>query len=136
MQTFTRNTLKLAVALMVMVGLLGAGFSSSTALAATCTTPTVTINLYAKTGSALYGSTPTTIWGYAANSGDDASLPGPVLDVSEGDCVQVNLNNVNIPEATSLLFQGQGLIPDTTGVAAGGSTSYTFLASGAGTFLY
>jgi FtsP/CotA-like multicopper oxidase with cupredoxin domain len=136
MQTISRNMLKLAVALVVIAGLLGAGFSSSTAYAASCI-PTVSRDLYAKTGTAtLYGSTSTAIWGYAAASGDPASLPGPVLDVNEGDCVEVVLHNVDIPEATSLLFQGQGLIPDTTGVTAGGSTSYVFSASSAGTFLY
>jgi FtsP/CotA-like multicopper oxidase with cupredoxin domain len=137
MQTISRNTLKLAVALVVIAGLLGAGFSSSTAYAASCTTPTVTTDLYAKVGTAtLYGSTSTTIWGYAAASGDAAGLPGPVLDVNEGDCVQVTLHNEDIPEATSLLFQGQDMIPDTTGVPSGGSTSYVFSASSAGTFLY
>ena len=136
MQTITRNTLKLAVALVVLLAMFGAGFNSSAAYAAACS-PTVTLDLYAKTGTAtLYGTTSTTIWGYAANSGDAASLPGPVLDVNQGDCVQVNLNNVDIPEATSLLFQGQDMIPDTNGVTAGGSTSYVFSADSAGTFLY
>jgi FtsP/CotA-like multicopper oxidase with cupredoxin domain len=136
MQTISRNMLKLAVALLVMMGLFGAGFNSSVAYAADCT-PTVTLGLYAKTGTAiLYGTTSTTIWGYAANSGDPVGLPGPVLDVNEGDCVEVVLYNVDIPEATSLLFQGQDMIPDTTGVAMGGSASYIFSASGAGTFLY
>jgi FtsP/CotA-like multicopper oxidase with cupredoxin domain len=136
MQTITRNTLKLAAALLVILSLLGAGFSTPVAYAASCS-PTTTRDLYASTGTAtLYGTTSTTIWGYAANSGDPASLPGPVLDVNEGDCVQVNLHNVDIPEATSLLFQGQEMIPDTSGVAAGSSTSYVFSASSAGTFLY
>jgi len=137
MQTITRNTFKLAVALVVLLAMFGAGFNSSVAYAASCTTPTATLDLYAKTGTAtLYGSTAITIWGYAANSGDPAGLPGPVLDVNEGDCVQVTLYNVDIPEATSLLFQGQDMIPDTTGVTAGGSISYIFSASSAGTFLY
>jgi FtsP/CotA-like multicopper oxidase with cupredoxin domain len=136
MQTITRNTLKLAVALLVIIGLLGAGFSTPAASAASCL-PTVTIDRYAKTGTAtLYGTTSVTIWGYAANSGDTASLPGPALDVNQGDCVEVVLHNVDIPEATSLLFQGQEMIPDTTGVASGNSTSYVFSASSPGTFLY
>jgi FtsP/CotA-like multicopper oxidase with cupredoxin domain len=136
MQTITRNTFKLAVVLAVLLAMFGAGFTSSAVYAATCT-PTVTLDLYAKTGTAtLFGTTSTTIWGYAANSGDPAALPGPVLDVNVGDCVGVTLYNVNIPEATSLLFQGQAMIPDTTGVTAGGSTSYVFSADSAGTFLY
>jgi len=135
MQTITRKTFKLAVVLVALLAMFGAGFGSSAAYAATCT-PTVSLDLYAKTGTAtLFGSTATPIWGYAANAADPAGLPGPVLEANEGDCVQVTLHNVDIPEATSLLLQGQDMIPDTTGVAAGGSTSYVFSAS-AGTFLY
>ena len=137
MQRITRNTLKLAVVLVVLMAMFGAGFNSSAAFAASCT-PTVNLDLYAKTGTAtLYGSTSTTIWGYAANSGDPASLPGPVLDVNQGDCVEVILHvDSNFPEDTSLLFQGQDMIPDTTGVSPGGSASYVFSASSPGTFLY
>ena len=136
MHTITRNTLKITIALVVLVAMFGAGFKSSTAYAATCT-PTVTKDLWAKTGTAtLYGSTSVTIWGYAALDTDPASLPGPILDVTEGDCVLVTLHNVDLPEATSVLFQGQSLIPDTTGVIAGSSTGYVFYAGSPGTFLY
>ena len=48
----------------------------------------------------------------------------------------VTLHNVNIPEATSLLFQGQEMIPDTTGVGAGSDVEYIFSANRPGTFLY
>jgi FtsP/CotA-like multicopper oxidase with cupredoxin domain len=136
MQTITRNTLKLTIALVVLVAMFSAGFKSSIAYAATCT-PTVTKDLWAKTGTAtLYSSTSVTIWGYAALETDPASLPGPILDVTEGDCVQVTLHNFDLPESTSLLFQGQSLIPDTSGVTAGSSTSYVFYAGSPGTFLY
>jgi len=136
MKNRTINTLKLAVVFVVLVAMFGAGFNSSVAYAAACT-PTVTLDLYAKTGSAiLFGATSSTIWGYATNSGDPATLPGPVLDVNQGDCIGVTLHNVDIPGNTSLLFQGQEMIPDTIGVVAGGSKSYIFSASSAGTFLY
>jgi FtsP/CotA-like multicopper oxidase with cupredoxin domain len=136
MQTLTRNMLKLAVALLVLVAMFGAGFHSSVASAASCI-PTVTKELWAKTGTAtLYGTTSVTIWGYAAQSTDPAGLPGPVLDVNEGECVQVTLHNVNIPGSTSLLFQGQEMIPDISGVAAGSDVSYILSASSPGTFLY
>jgi hypothetical protein len=119
------------------MGLLVAGLRSSVAYAASCT-PDTFLDLYATTGTAtLYGTTAVPIWGYSSsNTSGSATLPGPVLDVNVGDCVQVNLNNVDIPEATSLLFQGQAMIPDTTGVTAGGTASYVFSADGAGTFLY
>ena len=67
MKTITRNSLGLVEALVVLLAMFGAGFRPSVAYAAACT-PTVTLDLYAKTGMAtLYGSTSTTIWGYAAN---------------------------------------------------------------------
>ncbi|MFN2198799.1 MAG: multicopper oxidase domain-containing protein [Anaerolineales bacterium] len=137
MQTITRNTFKLAVALLMMMGLFGAGFNSSVAYAASCT-PTVDLDLYATTGMAtLFGSTTVPIWGYSnSNTPGSATLPGPILDVNVGDCVGVTLHNVDIPEATSLLFQGQAMIPDTTGVTAGNDASYVFSADSAGTFLY
>jgi len=138
MQTITRNTFKLAVALVVLLAMFGAGVNSSVAYAASCSPATVSIDLYATTGTAtLYGSTTVPIWGYSSSStAGSATLPGPVLDVNAGDCVQVNLHNVDIAEATSLLFQGQDMIPDTTGVTSGGSASYVFSADSAGTFLY
>jgi FtsP/CotA-like multicopper oxidase with cupredoxin domain len=135
MQTITRNIRNLTIVLVVLAAIISAGFSSSTAYAATCA-PTVLRDLYAQTGTAtLYDSISINIWGYSTD-GLAATLPGPVLDVNQGDCVQVTLYNVDIPESTALLFQGQELIPDTTGVAAGGTAVYTFLASRPGTFLY
>ena len=135
MQTITRNTLKLTIALVVLVAMFGAGFHSSVAYAATCT-PTVFQDLYALSGTTtLYGTTSVNFWGYSKTA-SGASLPGPVLEFNQGDCVQVTLYNVDIPENTSLLFQGQEMIPDTVGVAQGGSMVYTFTASRPGTFLY
>jgi FtsP/CotA-like multicopper oxidase with cupredoxin domain len=136
MQTIKRNSLKLAAALVLLVAMLGAGFKTPVVQAASCT-PTVTFELWAKSGTAtIYGTTTINIFGYALTSGDAASLPGPVLDVTAGDCVGVTLHNVDVPTNTSLLFQGQEMVPDTTGVAAGGSVSYSFLAATPGTFLY
>ncbi len=135
MQTITRNTLKITMALLVLVAMLAAGLKSSVAYAAPCT-PTVSFDLYAKTGIAtLYGTTTVNIYGYSSTAGGDATLPGPVLDVSQGVCVGITLYN-DLSETTSLLFQGQDMIPDTVGVAPGGSFTYTFTASSAGTFLY
>ncbi len=47
----------------------------------------------------------------------------------------VNLHN-NLSEPTALIFQGQAMVPDLTGVAAGGTKIYTFTATNPGTFLY
>jgi FtsP/CotA-like multicopper oxidase with cupredoxin domain len=98
----------------------------------------VTVNLCASTGSvtmpdgAVIG-----IWGFSLDTGScgPAQVPGPVLEVNEGDVVTVNLTN-NLSENVSILFPGQDLMPDTTGASGGGgTTSYTFTAK-VGTYLY
>ncbi len=81
------------------------------------------------------------IWGFAGGTSaactgsDPAKLPGPVLVVGQGDVVTVNLAN-NLLEPVSILFPGQSLVPDLVGAPAGGSTSYSFIASAPGTYLY
>ena len=134
MQTMKRHLLKLTTALVLVAALFGAGFNQSAAYAAPCTADTFR-DLWAKAGTAtLYTGGPTvTIWGYSLTSGDPATLPGPVLDVNQGNCVQVTLHNT-LAESSALLFQGQSLIPDTTGAAAtSGTQVYTFAASNPGT---
>lgn len=135
MHTIKRNTLLLAAVLLLVVSFFGSGLNVSTAYAAPCT-PDVNFELYAKTGSALlYTGVTVDIWGYSTTSGGAATLPGPQLTVNQGVCVGVTLYN-NLTETTSLLFQGQDMIPDTAGVAGGESKQYTFTASRPGTFLY
>ncbi len=98
----------------------------------------VTCNLWAKVqtgGPALPGTTVTTWWGFADSASGSPSLPGPVLLADAGDIVTVTLVN-NLAQPTSILFGGQAMAPDQTGVAGGGTTSYTFTASGPGTYLY
>jgi FtsP/CotA-like multicopper oxidase with cupredoxin domain len=97
------------------------------------------LDLYAVTGSTtLPGSaTPVTVWGYNY-TGSPATQPGgPVIVVNQGETVTIILhNNLGVGENTALLFQGQNLIPDTSGAGAGGTKTYTFVASQPGTFLY
>jgi hypothetical protein len=140
MKTILSNSLKVALALLLVVAFFASGVSPAGSAAAACSpTPAATFDVYAKTGTAtVYGTTTVTIWGYASGpSGatDPATLPGPVLTVNQGDCVQVTLHN-GLPEASALNFQGQSLVPDTTGAAAGGTRVYTFAAATPGTFLY
>ncbi len=160
MRTNLQIKLRIGVPFLIVVALLGGVLTHGEALAAparapvaaaqaatlpatACTgTGTVTCNLWAVAGSiTLPDLTTVTAWGYAAESAPSSgtpgplSLPGPVLIVSQGDTVTVNLTN-NLAEPTALLFQGQALAPDLTGVAAGDSTAYTFVATHAGTYLY
>lgn len=106
----------------------------------------VTVDLCATTGSVTLPAATgaINILGYAAgvcSTTATASAPGgPVIDVNVGDVVTVNLYN-SLSEATGLLFQGQSMVPDTTGAAAAtgatyGAKIYTFTATSPGTFLY
>jgi FtsP/CotA-like multicopper oxidase with cupredoxin domain len=100
---------------------------------------TVTIDLCATAGSAeiLTGAS-VPVWGYTLGDctvNTTPELPGPTLEIIEGDTVEVVLHN-NLAESTALLFQGQAVVPDLVGVAAGGAFTYTFSATQPGTFLY
>ena len=106
-------------------------------LAGAAQAASVTFDLYATTGTAtMPGPVSIAVLGYATAPATPVAAPGgPVLTVDQGDAVTVILHN-GLAEATSLLVQGQGLVPDTTGAAAGGTATYTFTASNPGTFLY
>ena len=141
MKTLTRNTFKLAVALMMVVGLLGVSNVFAASLpTSSCTSSggVATCDLYATTGTAALGPTSVNIWGFSAsNTANSATLPGPILIVNQGDTVTVTLHNIDIPEGVSLNFPGQSLAPDlSAGASADGITSYTFTANKPGTFLY
>ena len=93
------------------------------------------------------------MWGFS-NGFDPFQHPGPVLCVDEGDLVTVILHNT-LAEPVSIVFPGQddvlangmpsqpevgngGMMTSFTGSAAatGGTMTYTFRATHAGTFLY
>lgn len=101
----------------------------------------VSINLCATTGTTtLPGTVPITVPVLGYVLGDctiinTVSAPGgPAIVVNDGDTVTVTLHN-NLTEATGLLFQGQTMVPDRVGVAAGGMKNYTFTAK-TGTSIY
>ena len=141
MRTIMRNTMKLAVLLLLVATLLGgAGTASAASLPASpCVSApgAATCDLWATTGTAtLFGSTTVTIWGYSSLLNTRLSYPArSCFDRQSGRLVTVTLHN-GLSENTSLFFQGQSMSPDTTGVAAGGTATYTFVASQPGTFLY
>lgn len=100
---------------------------------------TVHCDLYAKAGSfAPPGGGPAVpVRGYSATAAGQPVLPGPVIVADTGDTVEVVLhNNLGAGVGTGMLFQEQALVPDRTGVANGATTTYTFTAAGAGTYLY
>ncbi len=132
----------LVAALLIPGAAAAAGPITSTACSAPggATPVTVTCNLWAETGSLTGAALPgtpanVTVWGFSATDGGSPTLPGPVLVATAGDTVTVNLVN-HLARPTSILFDGQAMAPDLTGVVAGGSTSYTFVAGAPGTYLY
>ena len=95
------------------------------------------IDLYAVSGTTPLANAPgvNKYWGYNT-SGAPATQPGgTTITVEQNAVVTVRLHN-QLGEATGLLFQGQDMIPDRTGVAPGGTKAYTFTASRPGTYLY
>ena len=92
-------------------------------------------DLYAVTGSmALPGQT-VPVWGYSLNNAPVVRPGGPVIPATVGDIVTIRLHN-QLSERTTLLVQGQAMVPDLNGVAAGGIKQYSFTASRPGTYLY
>lgn len=83
------------------------------------------------------------IWAYA-DSGSPIQYPGPTLIVNEGDVVSVELTNgLSVP--TSIVFPGQGEVTASGGspgllaseaAPLGGTVTYSFTATHAGTYLY
>jgi FtsP/CotA-like multicopper oxidase with cupredoxin domain len=120
--------------LVILAAMLMAAFISSVTPASAATVP---FDLYAVSGTTTLGVQTVTVWGYNS-TGIAATKPGgPVLIVNQGDTVQITLHNQLTTESTALLFQGQAMIPDTTGATAnGGTKTYTFTATNPGTFLY
>jgi hypothetical protein len=102
----------------------------------TLTGSAATCELYAKPGTLTVSSLPIPIWGLSSTDTGASSTPGPVLVITEGNTVTVNLHN-GLPNALSLAVPGLSLGPDDrTGAAPGAAKSYTFTASRPGTYLY
>lgn len=94
------------------------------------------LDLYAVSGSTtLPDAVSVPVWGYNSSNTAVTQPGGPTIIVNEGDTVTIVLHN-ELSVDTALLFQGQDMIPDTTGVISGTTKLYTFTASRPGTYLY
>jgi FtsP/CotA-like multicopper oxidase with cupredoxin domain len=131
-----RKTRALLVLVVVAAGL---ALTSSIASAAP-----VSVNLCAVPGTAtLTGAVTVPIWGFGVPTtpGDcstaTASLPGPVLQASEGDSVTFTVTN-GLPAGHTISFEVPGVNFDAgpTTAAAGATVTRTFTASAPGTYLY
>ncbi|MEZ4714093.1 MAG: multicopper oxidase domain-containing protein [Caldilineaceae bacterium] len=93
------------------------------------------VDLYAVSGSTTLGTQNVTVWGYSYTNAAVTKPGGPTFIVNQGDTVAIVLHN-QLAVSTGLLFQGQDMIPDRTGVVAGGTKTYSFTANKPGTYLY
>jgi hypothetical protein len=95
-----------------------------------------TCDLYAMTGGSLTmpDGTIVPVWGYNDTGVGTPQVPGPTLIANQGETLTVILHNT-LATTTSLNFPGQFMAPDLTGVAAGGTITYSFVVT-AGTYLY
>ncbi|MEZ4660461.1 MAG: multicopper oxidase family protein [Caldilineaceae bacterium] len=93
------------------------------------------VDLYAVSGTTTLGTQNVTVWGYNYTGAAATQPGGPTFVVNQGDTVAIVLHN-QLTVNTGLLFQGQDMIPDRTGVAAGGAKTYSFTANKPGTYLY
>ena len=82
------------------------------------------------------------IWGYGWVADGYITLPGPLLEYTEGESVQLNFTNPS-PESHTIHLHGLDVdqandgVPSTSFfVVTGGETTYEFEADHPGTFLY
>src|SRR5262245_24039455 len=104
----------------------------------------VSIDLCAVEGThTLPGGVTVPTWGFGvpATVGDcttaTAGLPGPILAVTEGDTVTINVTNA-LPADPTLSFEVPGITfdPGPSDAAVGATVTRTFTAGAAGTYLY
>jgi FtsP/CotA-like multicopper oxidase with cupredoxin domain len=136
MTTYPRQ--KFGLGLLILATLSGEA-KAATLVSTACTSApgASTCALWAKPGTVTLpgAQAPIAIWGYTDSAAATATASGPVLIVNQGDVVTVTLTN-QLAEATAILFQGQDMAPDLSGVAPAAAKSYTFTATNPGTFLY
>jgi len=143
MKKHTQKIIRFGVMLLVAVGLVvPAGFTGTGSVQAASFFPGAvcqsgTCDLWAKAGTiTMPDGAVIPIWGFAPDAGSPPTLPGPTLIADEGSTINVVLHNSLAGEMVSLDFLGMPLVPDLTGVASGGTRTYTLTLNDPGTFLY
>ena len=104
----------------------------------------IDVELCAKPGTmTMPDSAVIDIWGYAlkpagtpcTDSTVVASLPGPVIEATAGDTINITVYN-ELGQDTSVIFPGQPMVPDVTGFGSGSSYTYTLVDVAPGSYLY
>ena len=99
---------------------------------------TTSCTLYARTGSAMVdGSTALDVWVFDDVDSGPVDLLNPVIEMVEGDTLEVTLDNLDVPTSVSLSMPVAPGVPDSAGIGAGDAPKlYTFTDLAAGTYLY
>ncbi|MEK6747831.1 MAG: carboxypeptidase regulatory-like domain-containing protein [Pseudomonadota bacterium] len=117
------------------VTITGANVSATDFVAIAPTPGTRNFTLYIKPGTLTVnggGGAAIPAWSYT-DVATTPKFPGPVLNVTEGDTVNVTLQNDHTLDHN---FVVKGIATDITAVAPGASKTYTFTATDAGAYLY
>ena len=132
-------------ALLALSSVASAGIAGITG--APCGGVDTCFNLTARAGHIALGDGNSLLtWSYGDDDGGTGQMqyPGPTLIVTQGDVVQVTLNNT-LSEPTSIVFPGQIGVAASGGTAGqitneatngAGAVTYTFTASEPGTYMY
>jgi FtsP/CotA-like multicopper oxidase with cupredoxin domain len=139
----TLTTAAALVAAAASTAAVAAGLVGGTKHVTKRSTAAISINLCAKAGTVTIGATTIPIWGFAlkgaaANCSDvTAQLPGPVLTVTQGDTVTLNVTNA-LPAGHQISFEAPGVAftPGPLDAAVGATVSMSFTAGAEGTYLY
>ncbi|HKD98892.1 MAG TPA: multicopper oxidase domain-containing protein [Micromonosporaceae bacterium] len=138
-ETHTMRTLsrRLSQALLAGTLVVAVGMAAGVPAAAAA----VSVDLCVASGTvSLPGGASAPIWGFGLGSGGSCAgatptLPGPVIDVNEGDTVSVTVHN-GLAEAVGLEIPGIAIHEGSVTAAPGGVQTYTFTAASPGTYLY
>lgn len=79
------------------------------------------------------GATTLPVWGYTNVAGGAGRVPGPLIEMVEGETATVEVVNTRNRNHN---FVVQGMTSDTTSIPPGGSRTYTLNASRSGVYLY
>lgn len=128
--------------LTMLAGLAGLIALMTTSASGQLPPPTTLIDLCATDGTLTLPGGSAPVWGFvegttcASGAVGDAQFPGPVLDVAQGEVVQVTVHN-NLAEPISFEVPGQAIEEGPVEAAAnGGTATYTFSADDPGTYGY
>ena len=136
-RTMRRARRAVLVASTVALAMVGAALPASAAPGRLTQASPTMLDLFAVAGTvSLPGQTvPVPVWGYSTTGSSVIAPGGPTLVATEDIPVELTLHN-QLTAPTSLVVRGQAMASDLTGVAGGGTKTYSFTPTEPGTYIY